>query len=195
MKGLKGNMEKFLKEYILNRRTIAILPLVGKDERIISRVMEEEDEFLVLKRPFEVIEQSCRYYGSSFSGRKEGTKELIGVTHKAPICISPTDNLYFFSTLSYTRKECAWLSHFHITASKPLPHNTLLIKFSNHKMIKMEISKVSFDNQLHRTAQLRSAFEDRKDRREVKSFQFANQNELFEHTSEHEKMYVAECDE
>lgn len=195
MKGLNVKLEKFLNEYVLNRKTIAILPLVGRDDRMISRVIEEEDEFLVLQRTFEIIEQSCRYFGSSFSGRKEGTKELIGVTHKAPICISPIDNIYFFPTLSYTREGCAWVSHYHVTSSKSLPHNTLLIRFSNGKMIKIGISKGSFENQLHRTAQLRSAFEDRKDRRNLKLFQFADKDELFEHASEHENVYVAEHDE
>lgn len=195
MKGLNVKLEKFLKEYVLNRKTIAILPVVIRDERIISSVIEEDDEFLVLQSPFEIIEKSCRYFGSSFSGRKEGTKELIGVTHKAPICISPTDNIYFFPTLSYTRKECAWVSHYHVTSSKSLPHNTLLITFSNSKRIKIEISKGSFENQLHRTAQLRSAFEDRKDRQNLKPFQFADKDELFEHASEDENVYVAEYDE
>jgi competence protein ComK len=181
---MEAKLQKYVSEYVVNRKTAAVLPLITKDKRIVSRVIEEDDEFLVFKKPIDIIEQSCRYYGSSFYGRKEGTKELIGVTHKAPICISPIDNLYFFSTLSYTRKECAWLSHFHVTTSKALPHNTLLIKFSNNKTIKLEISKSSFDNQRYRTAQLRSAFEDRKGRRAVQPFQFIQLNEIFEQASE-----------
>lgn len=192
---MEAKMEKYLYEYIANRKTAAILPVITKDRQIISRVIEEEDEFLVFKKPIEIIEQSCRYYGASFYGRKEGTKELIGVTHKAPICISSNDNLYFFSTLSYSRKECAWISHFHVASSKPLPHNSLLIRFSNSRAIKLEISKGSFDNQLYRTAQLRSAFEDRKGRREIQSFQFILQHEIFEHASEQEDMYFARWEE
>ncbi|MFX3625207.1 MAG: competence protein ComK [Ectobacillus sp.] len=189
---METKLEKYLHEYTVSRKTVAILPLVTRDKRIIARVMEEEDEFLVFKKPLEIIEHSCRYYGSSFLGRKEGTRELIGVTHKAPICISPSENLYFFSTLSYTRKECAWIAHSHVASAKPLPQDTLLIQFINGRTARLEISKSSFDNQLYRTAQLRSAFEDRKGRRAIRAFQFIKKNEILDEAAEEHMAYVTE---
>ena len=48
-----------------------------------------------ISKPLDIIERSCRKHGSSFLGRKEGTKELTHITHKAPIAISPVDQLYF----------------------------------------------------------------------------------------------------
>ncbi|WP_028402536.1 competence protein ComK [Ectobacillus panaciterrae] len=191
---MKVKMEKCGQDYIVNRKTMAILPLVTKDNQIISKIIEEEEEILVFKKPIEIIEQSCLFYGSSFYGRKEGTKELIDVTHKAPICISPADNLYFFSTLSYTREECAWLSHSHVVRSKDLPHNNLLIKFSNDKTIKLAISQNSFNNQRNRTAQLRSAFEGLKERKTVQTFEFIRSHEIFEHAAAQD-VYAAKWDE
>jgi competence protein ComK len=191
---MKQNMEKYLQEYVVVGTTMAVLPVATKDKRIISLILEEEDMFLVLKRPIEVMEQSCKYYGSSYAGRKEGTKELIGVTHKAPTAISPADNLYYFPTTSSTRKDCAWLSHFHVASNKQTPRGTLLVTFTNGQTLKLDMSKGSFDNQLHRTAQLRSAFEDRKKHKASRSFKFADKIQIFEPNQDYEKEYLSSSD-
>ncbi|MEF3400758.1 competence protein ComK, partial [Listeria monocytogenes] len=36
----------------------------------------------------------------SLAGRKEGTKHLIGVTHKPPIIIDPVTSTYVFPTVA-----------------------------------------------------------------------------------------------
>ena len=95
-----------------------------------------------ISKPLDIIERSCRKHGSSFLGRKEGTKELTHITHKAPIAISPADQLYFFPTYSYSRKECAWLSHFYIESNKELKDGNLIIRFINGFAVKLEISKL-----------------------------------------------------
>lgn len=182
--------ERYVEEYIVNRNTMALLPIVLKDKRIVTRVIEEDDEFFVYRKPLEIVEQSCRLHGSNFFGRKDGTKELTGITHKAPIAISPADHLYFFPTFSYSRKECAWLSHFHVVNNRELPHGNLFITFINRQAIKLEISKGSFDNQLWRTAQLRAAFEDRKGKQVQLAFMTMNQSEVLEITPLYEKTYL-----
>ena len=120
-----------------------------------------------ISKPLDIIERSCRKHGSSFLGRKEGTKELTHITHKAPIAISPTDQLLFFPTYSYSRKECAWLSHFYIESNKELKDGNLIIRFINGFAVKLEISKTSFENQQNRTAKLRTEYEDRRKTKET----------------------------
>ena len=73
---------------------MALLPVILSEKKIVTRVVEVQDFFRISK-PLDIIERSCRKHGSSFLGRKEGTKELTHITHKAPIAISPTDQLYF----------------------------------------------------------------------------------------------------
>ncbi|CAM4089078.1 competence protein [Bacillus manliponensis] len=182
--------ERYVQEYIVNRKTMALLPIVLNDKEIVTRVIEEEDAFFVYCKPIEIIEQSCRLHGSNFFGRKEGTKELTGITHKAPIAISPVDYLYFFPTLSYSRKECAWLSHFHVVNNKELLPGTLFITFINGQAIKLEMSRGSFENQVCRTAQLRAAFEDRKGKRVQLAFMTMNPSEVLELTPLYEKTYA-----
>src|SRR5581483_7743239 len=122
---------RFVYDYIVNEKTMAIVPVPTVDYRIVSGILEEEEIIIVLQKPQDVIENSCRYYGSSFAGRRDGTRELIGITHKAPIAISPAESLYFLSTLSYTRKECSWISHFHVAGTKATLHNNVVITFMN----------------------------------------------------------------
>ncbi|ENQ3107587.1 competence protein ComK [Bacillus sp. 491mf] len=187
---MTGKVERYTPQYIVNSKTIALLPIVLNDKRIVTRVIEENDEFFVYQKPLEIVEQSCRQYGASFGGRKDGTKEYTGFTHKAPIAISPTDYIYFFPTFSYSRKECAWLSHFHIENITKLPHGNILIEFINGQTIKLEVSKNSFENQRNRTAQLRAEFEDRKRKQAATKFLLVNQNEVLELTPAYEKMYL-----
>ena len=34
------------------------------------------------------MDESCRYYGSTFEGRQKGSSTLTGITYKVPIIIS-----------------------------------------------------------------------------------------------------------
>ena len=57
-----------------------------------------------------IIENSCEYFGSSYLGRHEGTKKLIGITHKAPIIIEESKNLIYFPTTSPRLTDCVWIA-------------------------------------------------------------------------------------
>ncbi len=159
---MDGRAERYVENYVINKKTMALLPVILGEKNVITRVIEVEDSFFMFQKPLDIVERSCRKHGSSFLGRKEGTKELTRITHKAPIAISPTDQLYFFPTYSYSRKECAWLSHFHIASNKELADGNLIIRFINGFAVKLEMSKSSFENQQNRTAKLRTEYEDRK---------------------------------
>ncbi len=102
--------------------------------------------FFVFQKPLDIIERSCRKHGSSFLGRKEGTKELTHITHKAPIAISPADQLYFFSLPILTlEKSVLGCLIFYIESNKELKDGNLIIRFINGFAVKLEISKTSFE--------------------------------------------------
>ncbi|MEC0701785.1 competence protein ComK, partial [Bacillus haynesii] len=67
--------------YEVNSSTMAVLPL-GEGEKPASKILETDRTFLVNMKPFQIIERSCRYFGSSYAGRKAGTYEVIKVSHK-----------------------------------------------------------------------------------------------------------------
>ena len=72
-----------LNEYEINSATQAIIPL-DEDK---AMVYEEEGEYIVDKPANQIINYNCNFYGSSYDGRLIGTKEILGVSSKAPIII------------------------------------------------------------------------------------------------------------
>ncbi|WP_242161756.1 competence protein ComK [Bacillus cereus group sp. BfR-BA-01522] len=187
---MDGRAERYVENYVINKKTMALLPVILGEKNVITRVIEVEDSFFMFQKPLDIVERSCRKHGSSFLGRKEGTKELTRITHKAPIAISPTDQLYFFPTYSYSRKECAWLSHFHIASNKELADGNLIIRFINVFAVKLEMSKSSFENQQNRTAKLRTEYEDRKDKQGNLQFKPVAKEAISTLRPAYEKVYL-----
>ncbi|HDR7654867.1 MULTISPECIES: competence protein ComK [Bacillus] len=187
---MESKVERYVENYVVNKNTMALLPVILSEKKIVTRVVEMEDSFFVFQKPLDIIERSCRKHGSSFLGRKEGTKELTHITHKAPIAISPADQLYFFPTYSYSRKECSWLSQFYIESNKELKDGNVIVRFINGFAVKLEISKSSFENQQNRTAKLRTEYEDRRKKQGNPCFKEIDQRDESTLRPAYERVYV-----
>ena len=83
-------------DYEINEGTLAVVSL-GSSK---SKIYEDKKEYIVDSTPFEIIDYSCKYFGSSYEGRKEGTKSILHIDYKVPIIIEGTNNLIFFPTSS-----------------------------------------------------------------------------------------------
>ncbi len=84
-------------EYVINDDTIAVMAVTDS----CCKVYEVDDEFMVNKSINDIIELSCKYYGSSLKGRLDGSKHILGCTYKLPIVINQYKNSIFFTTRSY----------------------------------------------------------------------------------------------
>ena len=62
--------------YEISDETLAIIPI----ENYCSKVIEKDNTLIVKKTPMKIIEDSCSFFGSSYFGRANGTKRLIGVS-------------------------------------------------------------------------------------------------------------------
>lgn len=179
--------QRQIEEYEVNPYTMFITPLVY-GSKTYSQIYELEDEFVSPFKPIEIIKKSCEYFSSSFEGRRDGTKQLIGITHKVPIVIDPTNFIYFFPTTSPSRSECIWISHEHVLNYRRIaPHQTQ-VTFQNKKSYIFPISHSSFENQLLRTALLRTKLMQRIGQTERKSFYLMNRSKIIE-ASEHTREY------
>ena len=96
--------------YEINCDTLALVPVSESETKIIER----NNIFVVNDSVMNIIENSCEYFGSSYNGRHEGTKKLIGITHKAPIIIEESKNLIYFPTTSPRLYDCIWIGLNHI---------------------------------------------------------------------------------
>ena len=104
----KSNLRKGEKQmnYEITYDTEYIIPINNNQ----SKVVESDEEYLIDNNTLKILEHSCEYFGSSFDGRKEGTKKLLGITHKSPIIVEESRKIIFFPTNSPDRKDCAWIN-------------------------------------------------------------------------------------
>jgi len=83
-------------KYYINENTLMIMPYNG----IQSKVIESYISYVVNRRPYDIINDSCKSYGSSLQGRCEATDYMIGVKYKCPIVISEVKEIIMFPTTS-----------------------------------------------------------------------------------------------
>lgn len=145
------------KNYEINSTTIAIIPI----DQTTSKIIELEDSFLVNQSSTEIIDESCKFFGSSYIGRHEGTKNLIGVNYKSPIIVEETMELIFFPTTSPRIKDCVWISLNHIVDYVKKDRATF-VHFKNGNYLELEISYASLENQILRATRLESILRKRK---------------------------------
>jgi len=144
--------------YEINSSTLAIIPITEQ----LSKIMEDESVITVCKSPTEIIDDSCKFFGSSYQGRFEGTKKLTGINYKAPIIIEETRNIIFFPTSSPRFHNCTWVSLSQIKTFEKMK-NQSVITFKNGQLLKLDLSYGSLENQILRATRLESILKKRKE--------------------------------
>ncbi|MFJ5622471.1 competence protein ComK [Peribacillus loiseleuriae] len=152
---MKKSKRSLIENYEITPFTCFIKPIVY-GSKIYSQVVEINDEFISPFKPKVIINQSCEYFGSSYEGRKGGTRRLIGVTHKAPIIIDQTNPIFFFPTASPLSDDCIWIAHHHVIDYKKKGNGMVQVYYRNNITLEVNISIGSFTNQMQRTAVLES---------------------------------------
>ncbi|MCM3616952.1 competence protein ComK [Sutcliffiella horikoshii] len=142
-------------DYEINGFTMAIIP-VKMEGNLYSKVLEEDREVYVALSPIKIMEDSCNFYGSSFEGRKQGTKGISGYTHKPPIVVDPMNDIFFFPTASPTNENCIWISLHYAYEYKKTPSANTKVTFPNNTIVEFPISKTSYEAQVHRTSLFRA---------------------------------------
>ena len=144
-------------EYEISYDTQVILPI--KENK--SKIIEENDEYYIDNSPINILEHSCEYFGSSYEGRKEGTKKLLGITHKSQIIVEETRKIIFFPTMSPENKNCVWINLEKIEKYYEVDHKKSVIEFKNGDVLEFEISIGSLSNQILRATRLKYVLEER----------------------------------
>ncbi|CAM3654165.1 competence protein ComK [Mesobacillus zeae] len=170
---MKSGQKESLDEYEVNPFTMIILPY-QYGSKTFSRIYEFEDDYISPLKPIDIIKKSCQYFGSSYEGRKDGARDLTGITHKVPIIIDPHNSIYFLPTTSPSNPNCIWVSHEHVLNHKKIDSRHTYVTFRNKQSITLPVSFRSFENQLLRTALLKTRMMERMketERRAVYLFQ------------------------
>lgn len=147
-----------IKKYEFSRGTLAIIP----NDKNSSLVYEDDDRYIISETPFQIMEESCKYFGSSYAGRKAGSKEILGAEYKVPIVVEDSDNLIAFPTTSPYSNECAWISLRRVDNISRIDNNNTKIIFDNKREIIVPCSFRSMENQLSRASRLDLVLRNRK---------------------------------
>ena len=147
-------------QYEINKGTLAIIP----NERESSLVYEDESRYIIDQRPFEIMEESCKYFGSTYQGRKESARVILGAEYKVPIIVEDTDNLIVFPTTSPMAEDCVWISLKRVKKFEKIDANNTRIIFDNEKEIIVPCSYRTIEYQIARASRLDLIMRNRKNR-------------------------------
>lgn len=153
--------QKNLLNYEISPLTLAIIAVENDLGDVNTHVFEDKLDYIIYNSPVNMIDYACRYFGSSLRGRLDGTRDVCGITHKAPISIDPASGMYFFPTTSPRNKNCSWIAHSHIDFIKATENQKTRIFFKNGESITIDMSPGSMMNQIQRTAHFRFLLNDR----------------------------------
>ncbi|MEK4822938.1 competence protein ComK [Niallia sp. FSL W8-0951] len=143
-------------KYYINYHTLAVLPSIVANGDIYSKVYEHNNVFLCKLSPLMIVKATCGYLGSSYEGRREGTRQLMTYYHKLPIVIDDFNSVYFFPTHSPRNNNCAWISLHHILDTKKIEASKVRITFQNLQSVEIGVSLYTLRNQIMRTNSLKT---------------------------------------
>lgn len=152
-------------DYEITYETQIIIP-INKNS---SKIVEENSEYIINESTLKVLEHSCEYFGSSYEGRKDGTKKLLGITHKSPIIIEESRKIIFFPTASPDNENCIWINLDKINKYYELDEKKSAILFKNNDLIEFDVSIGSLTNQILRATRLKFVLEERIEKKDKKS--------------------------
>lgn len=148
--------------YEITYDTQLIMPLNNNS----SRIYEFSNEYVVNNNSMKILEHSCEYFGSSFEGRKEGTKKLLGITHKSPIIIEESRKIIFFPTESPDNENCSWINLEKIDRYYKTSIKKTTIQFKDGLTLEFDVSYGSLTNQIMRATRLKYILEERISKKE-----------------------------
>lgn len=146
-----------MKNYEINLETLAIIPLNATS----TRIVEKNNDFIVNSSSMKIIDDGCRFFGSTYTGRMEGTKSMIGVNYKAPIILEETTPIIFFPTSSPRLEACSWISFKDVEKCIKNADKSTII-FKNGTSIELNLSYGIIQNQILRSSYLNSMLISRK---------------------------------
>jgi len=144
--------------YEISRGTLAIVP----NEASTSLVYEDDERYIINQTPYKIMEESCKYFGSTYKGRKDGARDILGAEYKVPIIVEDSDNLIVFPTTSPHAEDCVWICLKRVKTFEKIDSNNTKIIFDNNTNIIVPCSYRTIENQISRASRLDLIMRNRK---------------------------------
>ena len=140
-----------MNNYEINEDTYAVISTdVGK-----TTIIEKNYELFVDHDAYKIMDESCKYYGSSYMGRVEGSKKILNCSYKLPIVVEESSVLIFFPIKSSLLDDCCWINLNSIDRIEKYDNKSKIV-FKNNKEMVFDISKLSLENQIYKSSKLES---------------------------------------
>lgn len=138
-----------MKGYEINAGTMCLIELENGNTRVVEKdkIYEVEDNI------HKIVDESCRSFGSSLSGRIAGTTKLTGIRYKAPVILSEELSIILLPTGSLRGDICHWFSLYSIKRYEETKNGTY-IELINGTKIELNISKFVIQNQISKAIRL-----------------------------------------
>lgn len=149
-----------MEKYEVNEETLAVIGL----DKAKTRVVETDKEYIIEDSAYEVMDYSCQYFGSSYVGRVDGSRTMLGANYKLPIIVEESSDLIFFPISSPDNPKCMWISLQWVEDVYEENGKTFIL-LKNGKKIESTASKSSIKNQIMRSSRLNLILNDRKKRK------------------------------
>ncbi len=147
-----------LDDYDINSETLIIEPIDKKT----SKVVELHSSFIVHKSCLSILKESCLFFGSSYEGRVDSTRNFLDCKAKVPIIIEESRNIIFFPTSSIKNDDCVWISYQNLLKYSRNNDYSTVLYFHNNISIIVNVRYNVIDNQIIRCIKLETMWNKRK---------------------------------
>ena len=137
-------------KYEISKGNLSVVP---NDENS-SLIYEDDNRYIIEENPYKIMDESCKYFGSTYEGRKNGARTILGAEYKVPIVIEDSDNLIVFPTTSPSSEECCWITLKRVKNIEKIDQNNTKIIFDNLVELIVPCSYRTIENQLSRASRL-----------------------------------------
>ena len=131
---------------------LSTVMLIGLDDNK-TKIITLDDEFVIEMDSKKIIDNSCKFFGSSLNDRVNMTKRLININSKSPIVIEESRNIVFFPLKSVREKCNIWISFNNLEKFTKSADKTIFI-FKYNKQVIIDFSYYIIDNQVTRSLML-----------------------------------------
>ena len=145
-----------IEEYFINEDTLLLVP---KDKKT-TKIYDINGEYIIKKNIFDVVDESCQYYGSNYNGYVSA-KKTLDMDYKLPIIIDEVKEVVLFPTCSPKLNNCIWICVNNVENYNKNKKNSI-IKFINGESHEINITINVLENQILRATMLLMKLKKRK---------------------------------
>ena len=131
---------------------LSTVMLISLDD-IKTKIITMDDEFILDMDSKKIIDNSCKFFGSSLNDRVNMTKRLINIKSKSPIIIEESRDIIFFPLKSIREKCNIWISFNNLLKFVKSGDKTIFY-FKGNKQVEIDFSYYIIDNQVTRSLML-----------------------------------------